>query len=160
MESLFCCRRKKVYPRATVSCGQQVSTFSWSRCFVEDTRSLCELSIRRLEGNYILRPASSLTRYSFTSRILCTNQSFVYPLPTCIAHKIALLLHDCSAMHEPPPDPLLYAIYHTILATAISCKGDKEHLLMESLLCRAQQVTTLPAALEALRGQLYPAASK
>jgi len=45
------------------------------------------------------------------------------PLPTCIAHKIAIRLHDYKAIHEPPPDPRLYAIYHTILATAISCKG-------------------------------------
>ena len=40
-----------------------------------------------------------------------------------IAHAIAVLLHDRCAMQDPPPTPLVYAIYHTKLGLAISCKG-------------------------------------
>jgi len=45
------------------------------------------------------------------------------PPPTCIAHTIALLLHDYCAIYDSPPTPLVYAIHHTILVMAILCKG-------------------------------------
>jgi len=34
---------------------------------------------------------------------------------TCIAHTLAILLHNYSAMHDPPPTPRLYVIHHTML---------------------------------------------
>jgi len=43
--------------------------------------------------------------------------------PTCRAYPIAILLHDYCAIYDPPPTPLLYAIHHTILVMAMSCKG-------------------------------------
>jgi len=46
----------------------------------------------------------------------------VLPSPTCIAHNSAILLHDHCAIYDPPRPPLAYAIHHTILAMAISCK--------------------------------------
>jgi len=45
------------------------------------------------------------------------------PLRICIAHTIAILLHDYCALHYPLPTPLLYAVNHTKLELAISCKG-------------------------------------
>ena len=48
---------------------------------------------------------------------------FYCPHPTRIAHTIALLLHGYCAIYDSPPTPLVYAIQHTILVMAISCKG-------------------------------------
>ena len=45
------------------------------------------------------------------------------PPPTCIALTIAMLLHVHCALYDAPPTPLVYAIHHTILGMAISCKG-------------------------------------
>ena len=64
------------------------------------------------------------TRYWFTSICVCTNQSSVLSsgppaLPT-------LLQYYCTSIGQyttPHPNPLVYAIHHTILAMAISCKG-------------------------------------
>ena len=47
------------------------------------------------------------------------------PLPICIAHTIAIRLHDDCAIHDPPPTPLLNAMHHTQLVSAISCKGQR-----------------------------------
>jgi len=47
----------------------------------------------------------------------------VLPCPTCIVHNSAILLHDHCAIYDPPRPPLAYAIHYTILAMAISCKG-------------------------------------
>jgi len=46
-----------------------------------------------------------------------------FPLPICIAHTTAILLHNYCAIHDPLPTPLLYAMNHTKLVLAISCKG-------------------------------------
>jgi len=43
--------------------------------------------------------------------------------PACIAHTVAILLHDYSAIYDPPSNSLWYAIHHTILVITISCKG-------------------------------------
>jgi len=43
--------------------------------------------------------------------------------PACIAHTVAILLHDYWAIYDPPSTPLVYVIHHTKLAVAISCKG-------------------------------------
>ena len=51
--------------------------------------------------------------------------TIIFPPPTCIAHTIAILLHDLRNIRPPTrPDPLLYATHHTILVIAISCKGE------------------------------------
>jgi len=69
-------------------------------------------------------PRLAFTRYYFTSKLYCGSQSSFYCLPpSCKAYPIAILLHDYRAIYAPPPTPLLYAIYHTILMMAISCKG-------------------------------------
>jgi len=47
----------------------------------------------------------------------------VYPPPTCIAGTIPILLHVHCAIYDAPSTALGYAIHHTILAIAISCKG-------------------------------------
>jgi len=62
-------------------------------------------------------------------KILFYCEAFVHksiirllPPSTCIARTIAILLHVYSAVYDAPPTPLLYAIHHTVLAMAISCK--------------------------------------
>ena len=47
----------------------------------------------------------------------------VLPPSTCKAYPIAILLHDHCAIYALPPTSLSYAIHHTILVMAISCKG-------------------------------------
>jgi len=70
---------------------------------------------------YIYRLA--FTRWCFTLRLSYKNQCLFCP-PACIARTVAIVLHDYCAMYDaPPPNPLLYAIDHTILVMAISCKG-------------------------------------
>jgi len=56
---------------------------------------------------------------------LCTNQFLLLPPTICIARTIAIRLHDYCAIYYAPPTPLLYAIHHTILVKARSCKGQK-----------------------------------
>jgi len=63
-------------------------------------------------------------------KILFCCEAFVHesvirslPPPTSIARTIAILLHVNSAIYDAPPNPLLYAIHHTVLAMAISCQG-------------------------------------
>jgi len=66
----------------------------------------------------------AITRYCFTLRLIGTNQSScISPLPTRIAHTIALLLHNYCARYDPHPTSRVYAIHHTISVMAISCKG-------------------------------------
>jgi len=45
------------------------------------------------------------------------------PPPTCIGPTIATRVHDYCAIYDALPTPLLYAIHHTTLVIAISCKG-------------------------------------
>jgi len=64
------------------------------------------------------------TRYSFTSRLLCTNQSSFYchpplAMPTLLQYCCTTVAQDTT----PPPTPLSYAIHYTISVLAISCKG-------------------------------------
>jgi len=53
------------------------------------------------------------------------HESIILSLPpsTCTARTIAILLHVYCAIYDAPPTPLVYAIHHTILVIAISCKG-------------------------------------
>jgi len=72
----------------------------------------------------VITPKASTSR--FTSRRLWTNQSSLY----CPSHlhcphgcsTIAILLRDIRAPSDLP-DPPVYAIHHTILCIAVSCKG-------------------------------------
>ena len=43
--------------------------------------------------------------------------------PTCIAHNSASLVHDFCTIYDPPRPRLAYAMDHTVLGMAISCKG-------------------------------------
>ena len=53
------------------------------------------------------------------------HESILLLLPptTYNAPSIATRMHDYCAIYDAPPTPLLYAIQHTILVIAISCKG-------------------------------------
>jgi len=80
-------------------------------------------------GELNLRGTGSIGRY----KIFFHVEAFVHesviafsPPTTCIAHTIAVLLHDYCAIYDTPPTPLVYAIHHTILVMAISCKGQRE----------------------------------
>jgi len=66
----------------------------------------------------------AFTRYSFTSRLLCTNQ------PSFPSHRLpalpTLVQYYCTIIGQytsPLPTSGLYAIHHTILVITISCKG-------------------------------------
>ena len=78
----------------------------------------------RSEGTLfpMLRPLAC-TRYSFTSRILCTNQSSLHsPRPPALP---TLLQYDCMTVAQYttlPATSLLYAIHHTILVMTLACK--------------------------------------
>jgi len=66
----------------------------------------------------------AFTRYCFTSKLYCgSRSSFNCPAPTCNAYPIAILLDAHCAIHAPPPTLRAYAMHHTILVMAISCKG-------------------------------------
>jgi len=66
------------------------------------------------------------TRYYFTSRLLCTNQSSWYCPPTCTSNTDNTIARPLRDIRRPPPTPPLYAIHNTtILAMAISCKGQQ-----------------------------------
>ena len=72
-------------------------------------------------------------------KILYYFQSFGHELivlsffrPAYIAHAIAIRLHDCCAIYNPPSTCLLYARYarhYTILVITISCKGQGPSIL-------------------------------
>ena len=69
----------------------------------------------------------AVSRYCFTSKLYCGSlSSFYCPHPgglTCNAYPIIIRSHDNCAMYAPPLSLPLYAMYHTTLVMAISCKG-------------------------------------
>jgi len=75
------------------------------------------------------------TKYSFSWRLLCTNQPpFYSPRPPALP---TLVQYHCTAVGEyttPPPNSRVYAIHHTRLVITISCKGQDV-----SSLCSAAQ---------------------
>jgi len=65
-----------------------------------------------MQCEWKVRIGGSRQRYSFASRRLSTNQASRYPPPpTCNAHTIAILVHDCCAIYDPPSD--LICVCHT-----------------------------------------------
>jgi len=85
-------------------------------------RNRCRVHIR-MDASVRTVLSLAFTRYSFTPKLSCTSQSFLY----CPFHlhcpdycnTIARLMRNI----QPPPDPLVYAVHHTTLVVAISCKG-------------------------------------
>ena len=71
-----------------------------------------------------LRQNLAFTIYSFTSKLLCTNQpSFPPPRPPALP---ILVQYECPIIGQyttPLPTSRLYAIHNTILVITISCKG-------------------------------------
>jgi len=53
------------------------------------------------------------------------HESIILSLPpaTCIARTIVMLVHVYRAIYDASPTPHLYTMHNTILAMAISCKG-------------------------------------
>jgi len=84
------------------------------------------------EGGGRGSPASSklaFTRYSFTSRPLCTNQpSFHSPRPPALPILVQYYCTIIWTVYDSPPDFRLHAIHHTILVITISCKGHPARL--------------------------------
>ena len=70
-------------------------------------------------------PRSSVlafTRYSFTSRLLCTNQpSFHSPGPPAFATMVQYYCTVIGQYTTPRPTSLLYDMHHTILVITILC---------------------------------------
>jgi len=75
-------------------------------------------------GAYKLHSHLAFTRYCSTSSRVCTNQS---PFHSSGPPALRILLqYYCTAIGQhttPHPTPFVYTIHHTILAMAISCKG-------------------------------------
>ena len=71
-----------------------------------------------------LRLAWAITRYSFTSNLLCTSESSLScPSPSALP---TLLQYHCTTIAQytiSPLTPLLYTIHHPHLVLGISCKG-------------------------------------
>jgi len=88
-------------------------------------KAYCEIASRPL-GSGAVRPQCrglAYTKYCFTSHILWESIIRLLPphlqsLPYC--NTISRLLRN---IRFPPPNPHLYAIHHTILVMAISCRG-------------------------------------
>jgi len=106
-----------------------------------------------------VRPRKQLPTWLGLYKILFDFEAFVHesfilslPPPTCIARTIAMLLHVYCAIYDAPPTPLLYAIHHTILVMAISCKG--QHLAHAAQ--RAQLVALHTLIINALPPPPYP----
>jgi len=60
---------------------------------------------------------------SFQSFVVGGTHPFIAPSHTGKAYLIAILLHGHCAIYAPLPTPPFYAVNHTILVMAISCKG-------------------------------------
>ena len=72
------------------------------------------------------RPTCALafTGYCFTLKLYCGSQSsFHCPPPLLQSLSYCNTIARPMRNMQPPTAPLLYAIHHTILAIAISCKG-------------------------------------
>jgi len=89
-----------------------------------------------LDGKMAWAWQLAFTRYSFTSRLLRTNQNQPSPPPPppppiCIAHPGAIRLHDYWAVFDysnSPPIARLSALQHTLKVITISFKGVKANL--------------------------------
>ena len=68
--------------------------------------------------------ALAFTRYSFTSRLLCTHQpSFHSPRPLAFPTLVQYYCTTIGQYTTPLPTSHLYAIHHTISVLTRSCKG-------------------------------------
>jgi len=77
----------------------------------------------------------AVTRYSFTSKLLCTSESSLScPSPSALLTLLqyySTTIAQYTISPQPPfcmpytTTPLLYAIYYTQLVQAISCKGQR-----------------------------------
>jgi len=66
----------------------------------------------------------AFTRYSFTHRLLCMNQTSLYSSrPPALATPLRYYCTTIGQYTSPPPTPLLHAIHYTVLVITISCKG-------------------------------------
>jgi len=91
----------------------------WIRSFRLHQLLLADKSEDAVRSNGLV-----ITRYGFTLKLYCGSQSSFYcPPPTWKAYPIAILLHGHCAIYAHSTDPPFYAIHHTILGMAISCKG-------------------------------------
>jgi len=95
-----------------------------------------------LKRAWTLGPDLDFTRYCFTSKLYCGSQSSIYPPPhTHKAYPIVILLHNYCATYAPPLTPSVYAIHHTILVIAISCKGQDQTTPVRRSSALAQEYT-------------------
>ena len=69
----------------------------------------------------------AFTRYSFTSRLLCTNR-FIYhsPRPPALPTLVQYYCTTIGQYTTPLPTSRLYTIHHTRLVMSISCEGQSE----------------------------------
>ena len=60
--------------------------------------------------------------FFYFSSFVHETSDLLFFRPACIAHIVAILLHDVWAVYDPPSTSHLYAIHLTRLAMVISCK--------------------------------------
>jgi len=83
-------------------------------------------STREVSSGWIESGCSRLafTRYSFTSRLLCTNQpSFHSPRPPALSTLVQYYCTIIGQYSTPLPTSRVHTIYHIISVITISCKG-------------------------------------
>jgi len=98
--------------------GKKKKNELYGRIYQNKTKTMARVGFEMIWIiNWPLHDIVSLR--GFCARV---NHPFIPP-PTCIARTIAILLHVHCAIYDALPTPLVYAIHHTILPMAISCKG-------------------------------------
>jgi len=86
------------------------------------------LSCAVLCSNHSYRPRNQVSLYKILfhfKALLWESIILLMPPPTCKTYLIAILLQDHCAIYAPPPTLPFYAMHHTILVMAISCKGQE-----------------------------------
>jgi len=91
----------------------------WRRTCYNAQNTMCGLEI----GRYFTCSNRPLQDIRLLQSFLALITHPGIASPTCIAHTIAIPLHDFCAIYDPSPAVLSNAIHHTILVTAISCNG-------------------------------------
>jgi len=105
------------YPHICLSTYLSIDLICVAYLYIPDAREGANAQTARLRPYKIFVYFSSFVHET-------SDLSFIQP--ACIAHTVAILLHDYWAIYNPPSASHLYAIHLTRLAMAISCKG-QEH---------------------------------
>jgi len=121
---------------------------AYDECAVAYSSSACRARVDEYRYEMKYQPAPwPLQDFLLIKAFVPESVMLMCTSPTCNVHTIAILVHDYCTIHDSPPDPpLVYAIHHTILIMAISCKGQLVPNY-EPLSCISMLRTTTPTPL-------------